>query len=385
MTTDQTEQPASVAGRRATAGILLLGVFQIVGTTLGSHRQPEREALDVLAYALLAAGPLALLVRRRYPASVLLVNFGAALAYVMLGYPRGPIFLSLIVALFAAVLAGRRLVAWAVLAAGYGAFLWLPRVADVDPAPTLGAIIGLAAWLGLLGTLAEVARVRRERAAERARMEAEEKRRRASEERLRIARELHDVLGHHISLINVQAGVALHLMEEKPEQARTSLSAIKDASKEALSELRSVLAILRQVDEDAPRSPAPTLSRIDELVGRAGTAGLSVRTEVHGDVRQLPFGVDLAAYRIVQEALTNVARHAGPATATVHVTYGERDVTVQVDDDGTGLRERKPSPGGSGIPGMRERAVAVGGELEAGPRPEGGFRFRARLPLDGSS
>jgi signal transduction histidine kinase len=384
MTTLEHNEQASPGPRwRGPGLILLIGLVQIVGTTVAGHRQPDRTTLDVLGYALLVAGPLALFARRRFPATTLLVNFAATLTYVVLDYPRGPIFFALIVALFSAVLAGRRVVAWAVLAAGYGSFLWLPRAANIDPAPTLGAIIGLAAWLGLLGTLAEVARVRRETATERARMQAEERRRRASEERLRIARELHDVLGHHISLINVQAGVALHLIEEKPEQARPALSAIKDASKEALSELRSVLAILRQVDEDPPRSPSPSLSRIEELVSRARTAGLSVHTEVTGEARPLPFGVDLAGYRIVQEALTNVARHAGPATATVHVTYGERDVTVQVDDDGPGSRARKPSSGGSGIPGMRERAVAVGGGFEAGPRPEGGFRVRARLPVDG--
>jgi signal transduction histidine kinase len=181
----------------------------------------------------------------------------------------------------------------------------------------------------------------------------------------------------------VQSGVALHLNEQLPEQALSSLSAIKQASKEALAELRSVLEILRQEGEPAPRSPTLTLARLDELVSQAAAAGLEVQTEVEGDVRPLPFGVDVAAFRIVQEALTNVTRHAGPATATVRVSYGERDLTVEVDDDGRGPPAANRDGGGKGIVGMRERVVTLGGDLEAGPGPGGGFRVRARLPLDG--
>ena len=171
-------------------------------------------------------------------------------------------------------------------------------------------------------------------------------------------------------------------MDEQPEQARSALTAIRGASKEALSELRSVLGILRQIDEEAPRAPTPGLDRLDGLVSRAEAAGLTVRTEVDGTPRPLPAGVDLAAYRIVQEALTNVTRHAGPATATVRIVYGDDSVTVEVDDDGRGPLSNSTSAGGNGIPGMQERAAALGGALEAGPRPGGGFRVRARLPVD---
>jgi signal transduction histidine kinase len=221
--------------------------------------------------------------------------------------------------------------------------------------------------------------------AEAARMREEEALRRASEERLRIARELHDALGHHLSLISVQSGVALHLNEALPEQARTSLTAIKQASKEALSELRSVLDILRQEGEAAPRFPASTLDRLDDLVAQASKAGLDVRAETEGAARPVPFGIEAAAFRIVQEALTNVTKHAGGATVTVLVAYGDRDLTAQVDDDGRGPTSGGATGSGSGIVGMHERVAALGGELEAGPRPEGGFRVRARLPLDGSS
>src|SRR6266542_1945453 len=211
----------------------------------------------------------------------------------------------------------------------------------------------------------------------------EEARRRASDERLRIARELHDVVAHNISLINVQASTALHLIDERPEQARTALAAIKQASKEALGELRSVLDILRQSDEEPPRAPAPGLARLDELVSKVKAAGLEVRTTTEGDSRPLPAPVDLTAFRIVQEALTNVHRHAGRASATVRVSYRDRDLVVQVDDDGRGASSNGTAGGGNGIPGMRERVAALGGELEAGPRAGGGFRVLARLPLDG--
>jgi signal transduction histidine kinase len=251
--------------------------------------------------------------------------------------------------------------------------------------PSFTALAALGAWLLVLLGGAEIVRTRRERVAEAARIQQEEALRRASEERLRIARELHDALGHHLSLISVQSGVALHLNEALPEQARSSLSAIKQASKEALGELRSVLDLLRQEDERAPRSPTSTLARLGDLVSQAGAAGLEVRTKTDGAVRELPFGVDVAAFRIVQEALTNVTRHAAGATATVRISYGDRDLTVEIDDDGRGDSTPSTVGTGKGIVGMRERASALGGELEAGPLPGGGFRVRARLPLDGTA
>jgi signal transduction histidine kinase len=357
---------------------------QVLFTHLAARSQADREPLDALAYALLAAGPIALVARRRYPVAVLFFVLGVTLAYWVIGYGRGPIFFALIVAFFTAVITGHRLAAILDLVLGYIGFLWLPYALGRAGAPSLAAGLGLGAWLLVLLSAAEFLRVRKERGLEAARIREEEARRRAGEERLRIARELHDALGHHISLINVQAGVALHLMEEHPEQTRASLSAIKQASKEALTELRSVLDILRQVDEPAPRTPTPTLRQLDDLVSRAAAAGLEVRTESAGEVRPVPFGVDVAAFRIVQEALTNVARHAGPASATVRIAYGEHDLTVQVDDDGRGPGGHGTPGSGKGILGMRERVGALGGELEAGPRAEGGFRVRARLPLDGT-
>jgi len=384
--------PRLLEGWPADAAIVLVaGVVQLMGTSFAAHNQPASRPLDAVGLALLAAGPVATLARRRRPVAVLAFAFAVTLLYWRLDYPRGPIFLALIVAFFTAVLAGHRLAAWLFLGAGYVAFLWLGPLLGDGPLPGLAPAAGLAAWLLVLGAGAEILRVRRaylrateQRAVEAERTREEEALRRASEERLRIARELHDVLAHNVSLINVQAGVALHLIDERPEQARTALIAIKQASKDALREVRSTLGALRGVDEEPPRSPTPSVARLDDLAARVAVAGLEVRTQVDGDPRPLPAGVDLAAFRIVQEALTNVARHAGPATATVQVTYGERDLTVQVDDDGRGT-PGSPGPGGSGILGMRERATALGGELQAGPRPGRGFRVLARLPLDGAT
>jgi signal transduction histidine kinase len=302
--------------------------------------------------------------------------------YFALGYPFGPAWLALLVAFWTAITGGQRLAAWLTAAVAIPAFVGLGALFGRAEGPTLGGILPHVGWLLLVLVVAEAARIRRERLLEAERTRAEEDRRRAGEERLRIARELHDVLAHNISLINVQAGVALHLMDEQPGQSRSALIAIKQASNDALRELRSVLDILRQGAE-APRSPTSGLESLDGLVANAQAAGQAVRTRVAGTPRPLPAGVDLAAFRIVQEALTNVTRHAGKATATVLVGYGDGELTVQVDDDGRGPSANASGPGGGkGIVGMRERVAALGGDLQAGARPGGGFRVRARFPLD---
>ncbi len=371
-------------------GPLVIGTIQVIGTYFASHHQVAGgyfwshhqrvgRPLDALAILLLVVGPAALVMRRRYPATVLGLVLAITLTYTLMNYPQGPIFLALIVAFITAVLRGRRLAALASLVVGYVSFLWLGHLFRGQPAPTWAEALALGAWLLFLATIAEALRGRRERAMQFGRTRAEEARRRASEERLRIARELHDVLAHNISLMNVQAGVALHLMDEQPEQARSALTAIKEASNEALTELRSVLDVLRQRDEAPPRSPAPGLRDVDDLITRSEGAGLEITKRVEGTPRPLPAKTDLAAFRIIQEALTNARRHAGPAHVSVVISYKPNDLTLQVDDDGS--RPSVPSNGGDGIPGMRERALALGGEVEAGPRPGDGFRVRATLPL----
>ena len=359
---------------------LVVAVIQVGGTYFASRHEPGHLELDAWGVMLLAAGPAALAYRRRYPAVVLGFVLATTLAYFLLGYPRGPIFFALVIAFFTATMAGRRWAAIGSVVGGYLGFLWGGYVFGTSGPPRLEAALGLGAWLLVLITAAEVGRARRERAHEYQRTRAEEAKRRASEERLRIAQELHDVLAHNISLINVQAGVALHLMDQQPGQARTALSAIKQASNDALGELRSVLDILRQGDEATPLTPATGLSHLNDLVRKANATGIEVSARTEGNSRALAAGTDLAAFRIVQEALTNVTRHAGPARATVLISYGE-ELIVEVEDDGRGGSALTTTGSGNGIAGMRERAAALGGSLEAGPKPEGGFRVVARLPL----
>jgi signal transduction histidine kinase len=214
-------------------------------------------------------------------------------------------------------------------------------------------------------------------------------RRRVDEERLRIARELHDVVAHTMATINVQAGVAAHVLPTRPEAAAEALQAIKTASKEGLRELRAILNVLRQADDADPVQPAPGLARLDALVEGARQAGLPITLTVTGEPFALPAAVDLAAYRIVQESLTNVIRHAGPASAMVRLSYGPEEIDIDVTDTGHGPK----APGGGtagggtvghGQAGMRERAAAVGGIVQAGPRPGGGYQVTARLPADGA-
>jgi signal transduction histidine kinase len=219
--------------------------------------------------------------------------------------------------------------------------------------------------------------------AERTRDEAA--RRRAMEERLRIARELHDSLTHSISVIQVQAGVAVHLARKRGEDVPPALLAIQEAGADAVRELRATLGVLRS-EEDGDGSG---LCQLDNLVARHRAAGLPVTLTVTGAERPLRPEADQAAYRIVQEALTNVSRHAGPALASVHLHYGPHTLSIQVEDDGAGpvagtgtgtsTATRPPGPG-LGLVGMRERVSALGGQLHAGPQDGGGFRVRAELP-----
>lgn len=359
---------------------LIVAVIEIIGTHFVGQNQPDRRALDAIALALLAVGAAALVFRRRYPGWVLIFGMGITLLYLLLDYPKGPNFLIMIIAYFTAMMQGRRLLVWAVLAAEFVLFPWMPYVLGNEPAPTPPEMFGLAGWLLVGAAVAEIAHIRQQRMM---RSREEESRRRAGEERLRIARELHDVLGHNIALISVQAGVALHLMDKQPEQARVALSVIRDASKEALRELRSVLDVLRQVNEEPPRAPSPGLASLSDLISRTAEAGLQVHTEVLGDLKGLPASVDLTAFRIIQEALTNVMRHSGQTLSSVHVTCNEQELTLRIDNAVGSEAARDGIRLGQGIRGMKERATAVGGVVEAGPHPDGGFRVFARLPLAG--
>ncbi|HEY5427890.1 MAG TPA: histidine kinase [Solirubrobacteraceae bacterium] len=387
--------PWGPLGRRDVRLALAVAVVQIVGTVAIQHRNVHAHqacwwgpchrarGLDPGAYLLLAIGPVALLLRRRVPLGVLGVVFTATIVYAVIGYPAGPVFLALTVAFATVVIGGHRSVGVLTVIAGWAMFLWLPAAFGRGDVPTLGEAVALAAWLAVLLAGAELVRGRRERTAALRLGREQEVRRRAEEERLRIARELHDVLAHNISLINVQSGVALHLLEQQPEQARSALSIINEASADALREVRSVLGVLRGVDEQVPRAPTAGLAQLGELISRSAAAGVRVQVQVEGRRRPLPTSVDLAAFRMVQESLTNVARHSQANAARVRLDFGEAELTVQVDDEGVGRVRGGPGDGegGNGIAGMRERAVALGGTLDAGPRGDRGFRVWARLPL----
>lgn len=212
----------------------------------------------------------------------------------------------------------------------------------------------------------------------------EEVRSRVEAERLRIARELHDVVAYSFATINLQAGVAVHVAEERPEQVVEALHAIKEASGEAMRELRAILGMLRHAGDDEREGAAPGLGGLDALASTTTKAGVLTRVAVRGRPRPLSASVDQAAYRIVQEALANVLRHAGRASAAVTVGYEKQRLIVEIEDDGRGHAGGGPSDGsGHGIVGMRERALALGGALQAGAGPEGGFRVRASLPFSG--
>lgn len=368
-------------------------LIQVGGTTLAARGQHGVRDLDWLGYLLLAGVAAVLVVRRRWPVSVFAATFAATFAYVLLNYPGGPIWAGLIVGLITLLISGHRVIAYSSLAVGYVAFLWLARLVNGDPTPSVATAIGLAVWMLFLPAVTELVRNRRayaqanrQRLLEEARSARESARRQASEERLGIARELHDVLAHSLSLINVQAGVALELMDQQPAQVRAALDAIKRTSKDALVDVQGVLATLRRPDEAVPLTPGPSLRSLDELVRQARTTGLSVDVTVTGTPAELPSSVDAAAYRIVQEALTNVVRHAGAGHVTVRVRGDDSALIVTVDDDGPCTAGAPASQRrGEGIPGMRERAAALGGHLDAGPHPGGGFRVEACLPLHGAS
>lgn len=362
---------------------VLITAFVLIGSNFAQHGQQGREPLDPFGRVLLVVASGLLLWRKRHPVFVVFGTATALLLYLGAGYPYGPVFLTVAVSCFSAVVTGHRRAAWAavgLLWAGHVLVaLWLYRELPPpgDGPGDIGQELVIATWVIAIAAVSEVGRTRREQWARERAERAQAARRRADEERLRIARELHDVLAHSISVINVQAGVGLALLDSDPEQARTALTTIKAASKEALGEVRQVLDTLRAPGA-APRAPAPGLDRLPELVEQAAGAGLTV--EIEGEPPRLAPGADLAAFRIVQEALTNVVRHSGSRHARVRLAQEAGALRLLIDDDGPATGA-DAGGSGNGLAGMRERAAALGGAIEAGPRPDGGFRVLAVLPL----
>ncbi len=372
---------SSPARRWAAAAALAAAVAAAqvaVWLAAASHHGQRRPGLA--ACLLLAAGATALLVRRRYPVPVLAVALAAALgAAASGGAAQGApaAWFVLIAAFVNAVVYRKRGAAIGSLVAGYLVSVWPPWLIGTRGHTTAVFALGLLAGLITLLSVAELIRVRNQRAVAVRNRQAEQTRRRAMQERLAIARDLHDVVAHNISVINVQANTALHLMDRQPERAREALTAIHEVSRQALGELRSVLGVLRADGADASLVPSPGLDRLGELASHTRAAGIAVTVEQEGVPRPVPAGVDAAAYRIIQEALTNAVRHSGGTAATIRLCYDPDALTVEVDDDG---RAAPPPRPGNGVAGMAERARALGGTLDAGPRPGGGFRVLAWLP-----
>ncbi|GAA4088725.1 sensor histidine kinase [Actinomadura miaoliensis] len=378
-------------GRRADAA-LAAAMFVVMASIVlvALARDPGSLRGPGVGWPLMIVTCGALYWRRVRPVAVCVVTMAACAVYYPYTEPDGPLLLTFVIALYTVAAEGSVVVAVLLGAVAMG-FVALGELSSTVNHLQDAALWMLAGWFVAVVAVGGVVRNRRAylREAERRALAAErgreeEARRRATEERLRIARELHDALGHNISLINVQANAALHGLARDPGGAEAALGAIRQASKDALRELRATLGVLRQVDEAgqgaSPAPAAPGLARLDELTGRAGAAGLAVRTSVEGEPRSLPPETDLAAYRIVQESLTNVTRHSDAASARVRIRYRDDALHVEIEDDGPAAA--KPSPGGgTGVDGMRERARALGGELTARARPGGGFHVRARLPL----
>ncbi|WP_199548419.1 sensor histidine kinase [Streptomyces sp. N35] len=366
----------------------------------GPHFGRAPEAISVVLMVISAA---ALVFRRRTPLLVLIITVAASLVEVLTGEQRAPVMMAVVIALFTVASMTNRPTTWrfalpimAVLTAAAMLTSKLPWYAQEN--------LGVIAWAGLAAAAGDALRSRRafvdaiqERAERAERTREQEALRRVAEERLRIARDLHDVVAHHIALVNVQAGVASHVMDKRPDQAKEALAHVREASRSALNELRATVGLLRQSgDPEAPTEPAPGLARLDELLDTFRAAGLPVELVHNDNGEHLQAAVDLAAYRIIQEALTNVQKHAGTgAEAEVSVLRVSRNLEITVLDnggggaqpeDGKGARHphEQPGPkseGGHGLIGMRERVSALGGTCTTGPRYGGGFRVHAILPL----
>ncbi|MGV9365916.1 sensor histidine kinase [Amycolatopsis sp. NPDC003731] len=356
-------------------GVIAAGVAAalVVAGRSATHASTD---LDVLGYAALAAGGLALAARRRAPVAVLAVTALCALAYQVAGF-EVPV-VAYLFAVYAAVRAGHRIaavVASVLMLAAVPLALLVSGVPDTGAAFTQSRDVLQLAWLIAAGAAGEALRQAERRADEAERTREETARRRADEERLHIARELHDSLTHQISVIKVQAEVAVHLARKRGEDVPEALLAIRDAGREATRELRATLEALRDDDMDPPRG----LDDVPDLVRQARTGGLDAQLTVEGTHDAVPVAVGRTAYRIVQESLTNVARHAAADTASVRIDHRPGALVIRVDDNGKATVDSAP---GVGLTGMRERVTALGGRLEAGPRRGGGFRVQAELPVD---
>lgn len=346
----------------------------------GLSGQHSPTNLDPLGYALLTTGGLALAARRRAPVTVLAATGSCALGYQAAGFDVPAV--AFLFAVYAAVRAGHRMltVAASVILLAALPLAALVSLHDMSEAFAQARDALELAWLIAAGAAGEALRQAERRADEAERTREEAARRRADEERLHIARELHDSLTHHISVIKVQSEAAVHVARKRGDEVPKSLLAIREAGREAARELRATLEALR----DDAKSPPQGLDHVPELVERARTTGLDATLTIEGHPRDLPAAVDRTVYRIVQESLTNIARHAAATVTSIRIDYRPDTLVIRIDDDGKATPGTAPAPG-VGLLGMRERVTALGGRLRAEPRSEGGFRVQAELPVDRTS
>ncbi|MEU1736104.1 sensor histidine kinase [Streptosporangium sp. NPDC020145] len=376
---------------------LFITVTQVQGTIVrnaGEVVQRPLTDLGNLGYVLLVVSGVAVAARRRWPLPVFVTTALASLVYYGLDFPDGPGWLGLYVALYtlAAYGDGRRSLVIAGVGTSVLAIAWLVAAADIEPRAAIGWVwfrIGASVMSAALGESVRSRQVIAAEAKERAelaeRTREEEARARVDAERLRIAREVHDTVAHAIAIINVQSGVTAHVLDKRPEVAREALRTIEQTSSRALREMRAILGVLRDDDGDG-RAPYPGLGQIDELAAKAREAGLDITLEETLPSVPLPSAVGGAAYRILQESITNVIRHVGPTRVTVALSPGIDALEIRVTDEGRRAARHPSGTGnsvepGRGIVGMRERCQLLGGELDAGPLPGGGFEVKARLPL----
>ena len=367
--------------RRLIVPVVISFFVQVPGIffawTQGSRptlREYDSSAAFAFHAALALIGPIALLLARRFPGPVVAVVAAAAsVDLIVSGTNDGPPYIAFAFAIGSAVVRGARVWAWAAIGVSWIGAIVVGSTLGLNWQPW--RVVGISIGILLIVGLAEFVRTRQERLAEAQRIIAARRQSEVQAERVRIARELHDVLAHSLSQINVQASVGLHLLDKQPDKAAEALASIKLTSKTALDEVRSVLGVLRaEGDPGAPLVPEPDLSRLDGLAASVTSQGIDVTlANALGDV---PKPTQLAIYRIVQESLTNVVRHARATTATVDLSETESDYVVTVRDNGPGS---VPTPGGRGVLGMTERAELLGGHLSAAPT-ERGFVVTATIP-----
>ncbi|WP_232661805.1 sensor histidine kinase [Pseudonocardia sp. TRM90224] len=380
------------AADAALGGVVALAILVAASVGVGPVVTAAPRPLDGGAVALAVVVVAAVAVRRRYQVAALILLNAVPVAWFLAAYPGRLITVAPLISCY--TLAAHRGWRWGLAAAVPTATIAVLTIRVVAGDTTTAGVVPEAVLLVATAASAgaAVGYHRAVLAATRTRLLRETQNREdragrlAAEERLRIARELHDVFGHTMATISVQAGVGLHVVEERPEQAREALTTIKKVCDEGLIDVRTILGVLRtdvtSEEPEHPREPRNGLHRLADLIDTAAAAGLRVDLDVEGDPRRLPAPVDLAAYRIIQEALTNVLRHADARTVRLAVTHEPSRLLIQILDDGPGVSGADGhGTDGHGIDGMRERARALSGRLTAAPHPDGGFEVRAELPV----